>query len=225
MIIDLTWSLIAMEEPSGTLSNPLVAKTLDSLSKFHRVTPLTSNELIKLFQINIFVKNKVKQNELNRDFAKIIPKELLEQAAAEYEKFDRSFIFADVQSDIGHKLLKLRVSYEENVSASEEMAAYTCNFKLQGANKGHIILLKGDKNTNRTTGEWLGLARQKYSYLVDWTYKKAGSNVVYTKFNVHTIDVDEWRGKSEKNKLAHLFSIVQKEDKTSAGSRRKQVIM
>lgn len=44
LIINLTWSLVAME--GQTLSNPLLPKLLEQLANFKRAAPITSRELI-----------------------------------------------------------------------------------------------------------------------------------------------------------------------------------
>lgn len=210
LLIHLSWSMIAMEDPEAPrFSNPLVPKTLEAPTKFKREKALSSEELIKLYQIHLFIKEKVKLHQLDPEMKHVIPKDLLKAASEEYERFDRSFIFADVQSDIAHKLLKLRVSFKERVACSEEMPAYSCNFKLMGKNEGKIFVFKGDENSNVVNGEWLGLNRLKMNHLFSWTVKEAGKvKVNLPKFDITVIDVNEWRGMSEQKKLTYLYNIV-----------------
>jgi hypothetical protein len=54
-IIDIVWSLIVMERSTSSISNPLIPKALDALSNFNRETPLTQTELIKLYQIHLYL--------------------------------------------------------------------------------------------------------------------------------------------------------------------------
>lgn len=58
-IIDVVWSLIAMERSVSTISNPLIPKALEALSNFSRETPLTQTELIKLYQIHLYLQDIV----------------------------------------------------------------------------------------------------------------------------------------------------------------------
>ena len=88
-----------------------------------------------------------------------------ESAAEEFEKFDRKITYDDVQSDLSHKLLKLRVSFEENVACLEKTPAYIVNFKLKGRNNGQVIILKGEGRTNQTTKEWLTIPSLKIRHL------------------------------------------------------------
>jgi len=53
----------------------------------------------------------VARGELSEHFARVIPKEVLQAAQDEFSKQDKTQKYADVQSDIARKLLKLRVSF------------------------------------------------------------------------------------------------------------------
>ncbi len=85
----------------------------------------------------------VAKGELSEHFSRVIPKDVLLVAQNEFEKQDRAQIYADVQSDIARKLLKLRVSFQENSPAIPDVA-YFVDFKLTEANNGHVIVLQGD---------------------------------------------------------------------------------
>lgn len=97
----------------------------------------------------------ISKGELSEHFSRVIPKNVIELAEQEYQNWDRQQKFSDVQSDIARKLLKLRVSFQENVTAVPDISYYA-DFKLTEVNKGNLILLQGDKNSNTSTGEWLG---------------------------------------------------------------------
>ena len=98
--------------------------------------------------------------------------------------------------------MKLRVSYQENVTAVSDVA-YFVDFKLTEVNNGHVILLQGDKNSNPNTGDWLGHAAIKANYLK--SLKKSNKQNTLT---VHTVNVEEWRALQENEKLALLFSLT-----------------
>ena len=118
---------------------------------------------------------------MSEEFTKVIPVSVQQAAEAEFEKMDRPTSYPDVQREIGKKLLKLRISFQENTSAAPE-ANYFTDFKLIEANKGTVILLQGEKNTNLVTGNWNGIAGIKARYLENM------SGVT-----VHTINVQNWR--------------------------------
>lgn len=89
--------MIAMEDvESPRFSNPLVQKTLDALTKFKREKALSTEELIKLFQIYIFVGRKVMLHQMDKEMLYFIPRDILIASAEAYERYDRSFIYADV---------------------------------------------------------------------------------------------------------------------------------
>jgi len=50
---------------------------LDQLQNFKRETPLSEAELIKLYQLNLFIKDSIKQQKLEAQFAKIIPADVV----------------------------------------------------------------------------------------------------------------------------------------------------
>jgi hypothetical protein len=110
-----------------------------------------------------------------------------------------------VQSDIARKLLKLRVSFQENTAAVPDVA-YFVDFKLTEVNSGHVILLQGEKNSNPTAGDWLGHSGIKANHL-NSLQKPNKQNLL----KVHTIKVDEWRALQENEKLALLFSLTKQE--------------
>jgi len=72
-LINILWSLIVLEPSSEKVTNPLIPKTLEALSKFHRESGLTQDELIKLYQIQLHVQDLVAHKALSKDFQKIIP--------------------------------------------------------------------------------------------------------------------------------------------------------
>lgn len=59
----------------------------------------------------------MKKNLMPEEFTKVIPEKVVKLAQAEFEKSDKAILYADVQRDVAKKLLKLRVSFQENVAA------------------------------------------------------------------------------------------------------------
>jgi len=53
----------------------------------------------------------VAKNKISEEFTKVIPEKVLKAAIAEFERVDKPPAYADVQREIGKKLLKLRVSF------------------------------------------------------------------------------------------------------------------
>jgi hypothetical protein len=187
-----------------------VPKALQQLSYFKRETPLTQMELIKLYQIALYIDEKVTKKQLADVFSEIIPKKMVEAACEEYEKFDRKITYDDVQSDLSHKLLKLRVTFEENVPFHQETPAYIVNFKLHDKNEGHVILLKGEGKINATTKEWLTLPGLKLRHLRSLAEpkKKVKGTPAKKDLRLTIIDVDEWREMKSLDKLNYLHDIT-----------------
>ena len=82
----------------------------------------------------------VAKRGLSEEFNKVIPERVLKAAVNEFERVDRPPAYADVQREIGKKLLKLRVSFQENSAAAADIS-YFVDFKMTEANKGTVILL------------------------------------------------------------------------------------
>jgi hypothetical protein len=94
LLINLTWSLVAMEGTS--LSNPLLPKLLEQLNNFKRDSAITTLELEQLYQIHIFIQDMVQKHKISEEFAKVIPDKVLKAAIAEFEKVDKPPAYADV---------------------------------------------------------------------------------------------------------------------------------
>ena len=130
-------------------------------------------------------------------------------AAEEFEKFDRKITYDDVQSDFCHKLLKLRVSFEENVACQPNNPAYIVNFKLKGKNSGQAIILKGEGRINETTKEWLtipGLKIRHLKTLAEPTTRVDRQKESQLKLTI--VNVDEWREMKDQDKLNLLHDIT-----------------
>jgi hypothetical protein len=60
------------------------------LSEFDRKAPLTKTELIRLYQIQLYLLDQFKSSALSKPFTKVIPKPLLKQAEESYLSYDLS---------------------------------------------------------------------------------------------------------------------------------------
>jgi len=70
-------------------------------------------------------------------------------------------------------------------------------------NKGSVILLQGEKNTNASTGNMLGIAGVKTRFLENLTTASGNPQM-----NVHIINVEKWRELSDSDKYAELFTLT-----------------
>lgn len=163
-----------------------------------------------MYQIGLYIEDKVAKKQLAEVFSEIIPKRIAEAACEEYEKFDRKITYDDVQSDLSHKLLKLRVTFEENVAFQEETPAYIVNFKLHDKNEGHVIMLKGEGKINVTTKEWLTLPGLKLRHLKSLAEPKKQVKGTPAKKDLRLtiINVDEWREMKTQEKLNYLHDLT-----------------
>jgi hypothetical protein len=85
----------------------------------------------------------VKNNLLPKPYANLVDHELLQRAEEAYIKQDKSVDLDSVKEDIARKLLKLRVTYEEN---SRIKKSYRVDFRIldddfTSRNLKRIILL------------------------------------------------------------------------------------
>ena len=93
----------------------------------------------------------------------VIPEAVFEASEAAYEKSDAKCVYPEIQREIAHMLLKLRVSFKED--GARDDSAYRVDFKLLDAHDGHVILLKGSKNSNEANNSWKGVHGLKVRYL------------------------------------------------------------
>ena len=96
----------------------------------------------------------------------------------------------------------MRVSFQENTAAVADIS-YFVDFKMTEGNKGAVILLKGEKNTNVSTGNLLGIAGVKTRFLENLTAVSGSPQM-----NVHIINVEKWRELSDSDKYAELFTLT-----------------
>ena len=118
-----------------------------------------------------------------------------------------------MQKDIAQKLLKLRVSFKENVPAifedvDDEERGGKVAFRLQGEHSGRVLILKGDRNTNPHTGEWTGAYGMSVRRLTEES-KHEGLFKEKKHLKVVIIDTDEWRELDEDEKLSKICEILE----------------
>lgn len=83
------------------------------------------------------------------------------------KKWDqRVFSFPEVQKEIATKLLKLRVTFSENVAASKD-GAYSANFKfrLPGEKLDTLLVLSDSSMKNTSNEDWLKVPSLKIAHL------------------------------------------------------------
>jgi len=88
-IVHVLWTLIATE--SEGLSNPIIPKLFERLHEFKRPEkPLSKEELLELYQINVHAQDQIKQGKWPAEFKEAIPKKVRDISEEEYSKFDKS---------------------------------------------------------------------------------------------------------------------------------------
>lgn len=121
-LIGLIWTMIYRDnelQQVATLrrqqyeQNPMIPRLLESLYQYKRQEPLSKLEHLQLFQINIWIQNKVENGRLPEEFLQCIPQEIQIAAEERYTEYDKP-TFKNVQTDIAKHLLKLRVTFQEN---------------------------------------------------------------------------------------------------------------
>lgn len=82
-----------------------------------------------LYQIKVHLESFVRQEVLHPAYNKVIPSEVFKAAEEAFERFDPRCHYPVVQKEIANKLLKLRVSFEED-AVGNERSIYRVDFKL-----------------------------------------------------------------------------------------------
>ena len=87
-LIKIAWSLIVMQRP-GKVSNPLLPNVLTQLYSFSRPDqPLTNEELIMLYQINVYVKDMVRRGNLPESFINVVPNQVVKASESVYREWE-----------------------------------------------------------------------------------------------------------------------------------------
>lgn len=90
----------------------------------------------------------------------------------------RVFSFPEVQKEIATRLLKLRVTFSENVAVSKD-GAYAANFKfrLPGEKLDTLLVLSDSSMKNTSNEDWLKIPQLKIAHLEN-LQKKANKSQV-----------------------------------------------
>ena len=153
-LIKTIWSIVVHQQATISAKGrqpltPLLPKLLEELFGFSRPEKsLTKEELVMLYQIKIHTNKFIEEGLVPHNFVKVIPDDVLEACEKEYHLSDAKSDYPEIQKDIARKLLKLRVSFEENADTE----AYKVDFRLHDAHKNNVILIKGPVNSSEATG-------------------------------------------------------------------------
>jgi hypothetical protein len=91
----------------------MIPRLLESLYNYKREKPLSNLEYLQLYQINIWIKNKVEDGRIPEEFLDTMPEDIKTAAVQRFIEYDKP-CFSEVQKDIAKHLLKLRISFAEN---------------------------------------------------------------------------------------------------------------
>lgn len=199
-LVHVIWSLATTEDES--LSNPIIPRLYEHLHEFKRPEkPLTKEELLELYQLQVYAQDQIKIGRWPKEFKEVIPQKVRDVIEEEHANFDKN-LYTDVQVDIAKKLLKLRATFQENTKVSK---SFRVDFKLLDVDK--VILLKGNDQVNPRTGELLGLYSMKHKFL---SRRLKGIELVI-------IDVERWKNMEEEDQYAFLYNLSRFKDSQGSG--------
>eukprot|EP00347_Sterkiella_histriomuscorum_P017948 403347370 len=193
-LIHVIWSLIVADDEQ--LQSPLIPRVYEKLAGFERDQPLTREEKLELHQIVIYCNELIKANQWPREFKDVVPRKVKDICEEEFNIFDKNH-YQEVQMDIAKKLLKLRVTFQENAKINK---SYRVDFKLNDVNK--FIILKGPDMINQKNNELLGIQSLKFKHL-------------QSKVKDHTamiIDTEKWKNMSDDQQYEYLFALSRSKD-------------
>lgn len=197
-LINVLWSLATTED--DVMHNPIIPRLYERLHEFKRSDkPLTKEELLELYQLQVYAQDQIRNARWPKEFKEVIPKKVRDLAEEEYANFDKN-LYGDVQVDIAKKLLKLRTTFQENTKVSK---AFRVDFKLLDVDK--VILLKGQDQINPRTNEWQGLYSMKHKFL---SKRLKGMELVI-------IEVERWKQLEEQDQYAYLYQLSRFKDSSS----------
>ena len=198
-LINVLWSLATTEDDH--MQNPIIPRLFERLHDFKRPEqPLAKEELLELYQLQVYAQDQIKNGSWPKEFKEVIPKKVRDITEEEYSNFDKN-LYADVQIDIAKKLLKLRATFQENIKVSK---AFRVDFKLLDVDK--VILLKGKDQVNPRTGEWQGLYSMKHKFL---SKRLKGIDLVI-------IEVERWKELDEEQQFSFLYQLSRFKDASSS---------
>lgn len=201
-LIGIIWTLIAREtsitQAKGNLltseSNPLIPRLLEHLYSYKPGRDLSRLEYLQLFQINLWINEKLEEKRLPEVFANCIPQSVLEKAEDRFSEYDRSR-YENVQTDVAKRLLDIRVTFKENQKLNK---VYRADIKLLDENL--VLLLKtGDQyqRQERKAGAIPGIEKMRSFWLQN-----------ADDFMIKPIDVDNWKTLSQIEKLKLLTNLT-----------------
>ena len=198
-LVNVLWSLATTEDDQ--MQNPIIPRLYERLHDFKRPEqPLSKEELLELYQLQVYAHDQIKNGRWPKEFKEVIPKKVRDITEEEYANFDKN-LYNDIQIDIAKKLLKLRATFQENVKVSK---AFRVDFKLLDVDK--VILLKGKDQVNPRTGEWQGLFSMKHKFL---SKRLKGMELVI-------IDIERWKQLDEEEQFSFLYQLSRFKDASSS---------
>ena len=113
-LIKIAWSLMVMQRP-GKVSNPLLPNVISQLHKFDRPNmPLTNEELIMLYQLDVYIRDMVSRGSLPPQFATMIPEKIRRLSAKLFQEWENETHYTAEQNEIANILLKLRARFTKD---------------------------------------------------------------------------------------------------------------
>ena len=210
-LIGLIWTLMHHETLNPSESNisfhsgknkPIIPNLLTRLYNYERKQqPLEDLELLQLYQINLYIKDKVMNEELPQQFLNTIPPQILQRAEARYAIYDKCG-YPEVQKEIATKLLKLRVFFRQNEYISGK---YRLDISLiENSEQPNVssMVLTSDRNVN---GQMRGL-NQLRDIWIDRDLEQPDEQGPALKIN--KIDVDVWSKMNEEEKYKFLAKLT-----------------
>ena len=87
--------------------------------------------------MQVYAQDMIKEGKWPKEFKDVVPQRVRDVVEEEYGRWDKG-LYPEVQVDMGRKMLKLRVTFEENAKIAK---AYRVDFKLMDLNVNIIILV------------------------------------------------------------------------------------
>lgn len=156
-------------------NNPTIPKLLEYLFDFKRNKPLTKEEYIQLFQINIWINKMIDSGNIPSEYANCIPEDILDKAEERYNEYDQPK-FIGHTTKIAKQLLELRVTFRENQKIGN---TYRVDIKLEESKTG--VVLESDE---MGADSYRGIDQLKKNWLL---------NDLGGDYKIKFIDVKKWK--------------------------------
>ena len=90
-----------MQRP-GKVSNPLLPNVLTQLYNFDRPEmPLSREELVMLYQIDVYIRDMVRRGNLPPNYSNTIPERVSQIAARVFYEWEDNVLYQQEQDEIG----------------------------------------------------------------------------------------------------------------------------